>query len=334
MEKHDIVVIGASAGGIEALKEIASQLSRDLQAAVFVVVHVSPHSSGLLPNILNRRSQIKAHTAEDGEPIKPGHVYVAPPDRHLMLGPDRVRVLRGPKHNRQRPAIDLLFRTAAQNFGPRVIGIVLTGFLEDGSSGLAEIKNAGGIAIVQNPDDAEVESMPRNALLQVQADYCVPVAEMGKLLNRLTQTEVPAMAAKHLESGKGAKIEKRQDPTTFSCPECSGTLWEVNENSEIRFECRVGHSYSLDDVSQAEDESVERSLWVALRALEESAALEQRLADVAAERKRPNANKLFAEKAHTRKHHAIVLREFLLGSKRRQSQAEGDMGDEQLQQVS
>ena len=140
------------------------------------------------------------------------------------------------------------------------------------------------------------------------------------------------MTAMH--SGNGRKAEKKQVSTAFTCPECSGTLWEVNENGEIRFECRVGHSYSLDDVSEAEDENVERSLWVALRALEESAALEQRLADIASERKRHHAQKLFTQKAHSRKQHASVLREFLVGARKRQSEAEGDVGKEEIKRVS
>jgi len=158
---HDIVVIGASAGGIEALKEITSHLAPDLDAAIFVVLHVSPDSSGLLPNILNRDSKIPAHQAEDGEPIRPGRIYVAAPDRHMLLERDQVRVVNGPRHNRHRPAIDLLFRTAARHFGKRVTGVVLTGFLDDGSSGLLEIHNAGGATIIQSPDDAEVARCPK-----------------------------------------------------------------------------------------------------------------------------------------------------------------------------
>ena len=180
---RDIVVIGASAGGIEAVRQIASQLRQDIPAAVFVVVHLSPDSSGLLPTILNRRSRVPAHQPEDKETIEPGQIYVAAPDRHMMLEAGRVRMSRGPKHNRHRPAIDLLFRTAARNFGERVIGVVLTGFLDDGSSGLLAIKNAGGVAIIQSPEDAEVAFMPRNALQQVEPDYCVPLREIGQLIN-------------------------------------------------------------------------------------------------------------------------------------------------------
>jgi two-component system chemotaxis response regulator CheB len=335
MPNHDIVVIGASAGGVEALREIVPQLATDLQAAIFVTVHVAPQSTGLLPKILNRRSKIRAHLAKEGETIRPGEIYVARPDYHLLLEPTRVRVVNGPKHNRHRPAIDLLFRTAAKSFGPRVIGVVLTGFLEDGSAGLAAIKKAGGIAIVQSPEDAEVASMPRSALQQVDADYCVPLTDIAPLLNRLTQTEV-TIAMESIYSGNGTQHEpeKSENQTSFTCPECSGILWEVTEDGEMRFECRVGHSYSLDDMSEAADETVERSLWVALRVLEESATIEQRLANIARQRNRPHAQKIFTEKAHARKQHALVLREFLLGTKRRQTEADGDMGKQEMKQVS
>jgi two-component system chemotaxis response regulator CheB len=334
---RDIVVIGASAGGVEAVKEIATNLSSNLDAAVFVVVHVSPSSSGLLPNILNRSSGLPAHQAVNGEKILPGHIYVAPPDHHMLLEPNSVQIVRGPRHNRHRPAIDLLFRTAANTFGNRVIGVVLTGFLDDGSSGLLAIKNAGGIAIVQNPKDAEVESMPRNALQQVEADFCVSLKEIAPLINQLVKSEAQKMAPQDGNpNGKpnGKSNAKKWTNTSFTCPECHGNIWEVDENGELRFECRVGHAYSPMAMMEANDEDVERSLWAALRALEESAALEQRLADLAQDRQRSSAMRLFAGKAHDRKQHAAILREFLTGSKRRVSEAEGDEGKQELQNVS
>lgn len=330
---HDIVVIGASAGGIGALKEITSGLSADLDAAIFVVVHVSPDSSGLLANILNRRSKIPAHQAEDGEAIRPGRIYVAAPDRHLLLESNEVRVVNGPRHNRHRPAIDLLFRTAARHFGERVVGVVLTGFLDDGSSGLLAIHNAGGTTIIQSPDDAEVASMPKSALEQVQPDYCVPLTEIANIINRLAGVEAKPMAHR---SNHKKKTQKKRTQTPFTCPDCHGTIWEVEENGDICFECRVGHSYSPEGMFQANDEDVERSLWVALRSLEESAALERRLAETAQKRGRTHAYKRFAERANERTHHAAVLREVLLGSKRRQSEAEGTEEEttEQVEQVS
>ena len=327
---HDIVVIGASAGGIEALKEITSNLAPDLDAAIFIVVHLSPESSGLLPNILNRHSKIPAHQAEDGEAIRPRRIYVAPPDRHLLLESDQVRVVNGPRHNRHRPAIDLLFRTAARHFTDRVVGAVLTGFLDDGSSGLLAIHNAGGATIVQSTDDAEVASMPKNALEQVQPDYCVPLVEIADIINRLAGVEAKPMARR-----SNHKPEKKRVQTPFTCPDCHGTIWEVDENGEIRFECRVGHAYSPEGMFQANDEDVERSLWAALRSLEESAALERRLANLADKRSRPHAYQRFAERAEERLRHAAILREVLVGSKGKQSEAEGsDKTHAELEQLS
>jgi len=334
LQTHDIVVIGASAGGVEALKQITTQLDPNIKAAIFAVVHVSPRSSGLLANVLDRNSAIPVAHPEDGERIEQGRVYVAPPDHHLLIEGNHIRVVNGPKHNRHRPSIDVLFRSAARHFAERAIGVVLTGFLQDGSSGLLAIKNAGGIAVIQNPDDAEVASMPRSALQQVEPDYCVPVAEIGELLNRLTSLEAETMAAAKSGNGKDRKLQKKTVPTTFTCPDCQGTIWEVEENGEIRYECRVGHSYSPDGMSEAQDEHVERSVWMALRVLEESSALDERLAEVAASRSRHNAQRFYEQKAHARKHHAAVLREFLLGSKRRHSEAEGEAGKEEIKRVS
>src|SRR5262249_36659841 len=308
---HDIVVIGASAGGVETLNEIVGRLPPDIKASIFVVVHVAPDSTGLLPNVLNRRSLVPAIQARDGLEIRHGMIYVAPPDRHLILEDCEIRVVRGPRHNRHRPAIDLLFRTAARNYGERVVGVVLTGFLDDGSSGLLAIKNAGGITVVQDPEDAQVASMPRSALLQVQPDYCVPAREIGDLISRLVEMEGRPMVAAHKGNGGPGSVEKKKTQTSFTCPDCHGTLWEVNENGEIRFECRVGHAYSPEAMREAADDDVERSLWIALRALEETAALDQRLADLSAHRKRESAHSFYRQKAHDRKRHATVLREFL-----------------------
>ena len=331
---RDIVVIGASAGGIEAVRQIASQLRQDIPAAVFVVVHLSPDSSGLLPTILNRRSRVPAHQPEDKETIEPGQIYVAAPDRHMMLEAGRVRMSRGPKHNRHRPAIDLLFRTAARNFGERVIGVVLTGFLDDGSSGLLAIKNAGGVAIIQSPEDAEVAFMPRNALQQVEPDYCVPLREIGQLINALTDVEDKVMAAAQADNGDGrGKSGKKRSQTSFTCPDCHGSIWQVNENGEIRYECRVGHAYSPSGMAAANDEDLERSLWYALRALEESAVLQEHLAQTAAGSNRQKAEKLFVQKAQERKQHAAVLRELLVGSRRRETEAEGDLSKQPMERV-
>jgi two-component system chemotaxis response regulator CheB len=187
---HDIVVIGASAGGVEALVALMRSLPADLEAAVFVVLHVPPQSSSMLPVILDRSGPLPAQHARDGLPIERGQIYVAPPDHHLVVERERMRVVRGPRENRHRPAVDVLFRSAAWEYGPHVIGVVLTGTLDDGTAGLLAIKQRGGIAVVQHPDDALYPGMPRSALAHVDVDHSVPLREIGPLLATLTREAV------------------------------------------------------------------------------------------------------------------------------------------------
>ena len=335
----DIIAIGASAGGVEAVIDIAADLPATLPAAVLVVIHVSPDSSGLLPGILNRSSIWNAVQPEDGTRIEHGNIYIAAPDRHMVVeAGDRIRIIRGPKHNRHRPAIDPLFRSVAYQYRDRAIGVILTGFLADGSSGLAMIKSAGGVAIVQDPNDALVPSMPKRALEQVEPDYCLPLTEIPAALARIVKGEE---AARKVASTKVAsmkrekrKVEKQEQPSAFTCPECHGTIWEVRENGEVRFECRVGHSFSPESMAESNDEDVERALWAALRTLEESASLDQRLADLAAERNRANAYELYSAKAKERKKHAETLRDLLVGgASKRITPVSQTRGDEELEKI-
>src|SRR5262245_32648369 len=199
MANHDIIVLGASAGGIEALTDLVPQLPAALPVAIFVVVHLPPHSPSILPRLLTQAGPLPATHATDGEAIQPGHIYVAPPDFHLLLTPGTVRVVRGPQENLCRPAIDPLFRSAAAAYGPRAIGVILTGSLRDGTAGLLTIKQRGGVAVVQDPADALFPNMPRSALEYVDVDYCVPLAELAGVLARVaaqparnTKTAVPS----------------------------------------------------------------------------------------------------------------------------------------------
>lgn len=335
----DIIAIGASAGGVEALRDIAARLPGNLQAAVLVVIHISPESSGLLPAILNRSSLWNAIQPEDGTPIEHGNIYIAPPDHHMVVEPgDRIRIISGPRHNRHRPAIDPLFRSVARFYGPRAIGMILTGFLADGSSGLAMIKNAGGIAIVQDPNDAMVPSMPRRALEQVDPDYCLPLSEIPAILSSIIkggkpEEKIPPAKVAAMKKEK-KKADKPEQPSPFTCPECHGTIWEVRENGEVRFECRVGHSFSPESMAESNDEDLERALWAALRTLEESASLDQRLADLAAERNRSSAFELYSSKAKERKKHAEILRDLLVGgASKRMAPLEETRGDQALEKI-
>jgi two-component system chemotaxis response regulator CheB len=190
MAGHDIIVIGASMGGIEALTDLVSQLPKNLPAAIFVVQHTRAHTPSYMAQILNRAGLLEARMARDHEPLRHGIIYVAPPDHHLLVKRDQVRVVQGPRENKVRPAIDPLFRSAAANHGPRVIGIILSGLLDDGTAGLLAVKRCGGVAIVQNPKDAAYPDMPESALVNVDVDYCLPIAEMGAILERLVWESV------------------------------------------------------------------------------------------------------------------------------------------------
>jgi two-component system, chemotaxis family, protein-glutamate methylesterase/glutaminase len=293
--RKDIIVIGASAGGLEALRALVAALPADLPASVFVVLHTSAESPGLLAGILDRAGPLPAASPRDGERIRRGRIYVAPPDHHLVVEPGAVRTTRGPKENRFRPAIDPLFRSAAQTYGPRVVGVVLTGYLDDGTAGLWTIKQLGGTAVVQDPADALVPSMPLSALHNVEVDYCVPLAEVAPLLARSAyeeaeervgevpeETRIEVNIAKS-ERAVEAGVMKLGEPSNYACPECHGVLLQLKEENRIRFRCHTGHAYSVESLVAEIDESIEDSLWNAIRSVEEKALLMRHLAEHAGE---------------------------------------------------
>ena len=322
MPTYDIVVVGASAGGVEALSTFVSELPRSLRAAVFVVLHLSRGRS-VLPEILTRAGRLPAEHPSDRDRIEYGRIYVARPDHHLTLEEGRVRVVHGPTENGYRPAVDLLFRSAARIYGPRVIGIILTGALDDGTAGLAAVKEAGGIAIVQDPDEAFASSMPRSARAFVAVDHVLPVREIGALVAGLTNEHAadatpaggPHVTAMEPDLGPpDIALDATARPgkvSVFTCPECHGTLWEADERGIVRFRCRVGHVYSPESMLAAQTDSVDRALWVALRSLEERAALTHRLADRARRRNHTWVSKAFQERALAADEHAAVLRDLL-----------------------
>jgi two-component system chemotaxis response regulator CheB len=328
MPGHDIIVIGASAGGVEALETLARELPSDLDAALFIVLHLPPHSRSVLPLILSRAGPLCAVHPQDGEPIRPGRIYVASPDHHLLVRRGHVRLTHGPSENSYRPAIDPLFRSAAQAYGPRVIGVILSGSLDDGTAGLLTIKRRGGLAVVQDPDDALFAGMPQSAVENVQVDYVAPLAELPSLLARLSQQivkeagdramvneiEEEEMETEIAEFDAGAlKGDTRPGtPSVFSCPECHGTLWESREGEMVRFRCRVGHAYSADSLMAEQSEALESALWSAYRALKESAALSRRLTEQARERDQYFAIPRFAEQAQDAEERAELIRQILL----------------------
>ena len=320
MPGRDIVVVGASAGGVEALRALVGGLPADFPGSVFVVMHTAPDSPGVLAQILDRSGPLPAANATNREVIRRGHVYVAPPDVHMLVEPGHVRLTHGPKENRFRPAIDPLFRSAAQVFGPRVVGVVLTGGLDDGTSGLLAIKRLGGVAVVQDPEEAFMPSMPLSALAQVEVDYTLKVAEMPPVLARLTSTtvaeqggyEVPeeveievkiAMENNALESGVG----KLGSPSIFTCPECHGTLLQLKENGRARFRCHTGHAFSADSLLSQLTESVEETLWSAIRSIDESAMLMRHMAEHVSESD-GGPSERFLEKARDAERRSALVR--------------------------
>jgi two-component system chemotaxis response regulator CheB len=281
-------VIGGSAGGLSALIDLVRNLPADLPAALCVSLHTSAESPGLLPDIVGRKTKMSCAYAQDGQALSPGIVYFAPPDRHLLVSDHTLRVTHGPRENGFRPAVDPLFRTAARAYEKRVAGVVLSGSLGDGSAGLAIIKQAGGISIVQDPEEALFPSMPSAAIAGVDIDHVVRAAEIGPLIMSLTNGSSLKGAAMSRDASvgidsaeRGTDLSKQMpegDLTPFTCPECGGSLWEKDDGRQIRFRCHVGHAFNAESLVQYVTEEVESALWTALRILEEHALLQERMA--------------------------------------------------------
>lgn len=308
-----LILIGASAGGVNALTSITSALPADLPATVLIVMHIGARQS-LLPEILQKLCQLPVKHAEDGAPLLPGQVLIAPPDRHLTVekheGLPRARLWHGPKENYTRPAIDPLFRSAAEAFDGHVIGAILTGYLDDGTAGLQAVKACGGYALVQDPDDAQVPDMPASAMSYVAVDRVLPLNEIGPLLTALASQpaasdhgpHVPEWVVVENQSVQGKtgmdELERIGAPSGYTCPECSGALWKVKDASPLRFRCHTGHSFSAHLLAQLQDRAVENALWSSLRALQEQAGIEQELRQQAADHRHAGAEKHHAERLH------------------------------------
>jgi two-component system, chemotaxis family, protein-glutamate methylesterase/glutaminase len=314
--RRDIVVLGASAGGIEALREIVATLPDDLGAAVFVVLHIGKTHSEL-GRILAKSGPLTAATAVDGQSIKPGRIYVAAPDSHLMLDEGVVRVWRGPRENRSRPAIDPLFRSAALHYGPRVVAALLSGGLDDGVAGLRAVQRHGGKTLVQDPADALYPTLPRNALQVVIPDMVLPAREIGPALvalvgTRIEPIEIPVPDPDALEHAamKGTSPEAMQAigaPTPLTCPECHGALFEMEDGEMARYRCHTGHAFTADSLAEDQDVAVEHALWGALRALRENAQLARTLSGRAKQLNLGRAAEQHDRRAEEADRHAEVL---------------------------
>ena len=316
MKPENIIVVGASAGGFEAIKALVAGLPKDLPAAVLIVWHMSPDVRGVLPQVLNRLDGMGAAHGFDGEKMEEGRIYVAPPDRHLLIEPGQIRVTRGPKENRFRPAVDPLFRSAALHYGPNVIGVILSGALDDGTSGLWTVKQRGGVAVVQDPADAEFPSMPENAIRGAAPDHVVPVAEMPGLLVKLLNGKEKGRAEtagsngeideKRLRLEVGIALENNAleagimehgDYTPYTCPECHGVLSRLKEGNLVRYRCHTGHGFTADSLLTSVTENIEESLWSAIRGVDESIILLNHMGDHFAEVNQPRLAAMFFRKA-------------------------------------
>jgi two-component system chemotaxis response regulator CheB len=325
---HDIIVVGASAGGVEALSELFSRLPADVPASFFVVLHVSDRGTSVLPGILSRRGALPAVHPRDGDPIEPGRVYVAPPGFHLLVQRGAVRLVRGPRENGARPAVDPLFRSAAAAYGRRVVGVVLSGTLDDGTAGLHAVEARGGTAVVQDPDEAMYAGMPRSAAEHVAVDHVLPVAEIAALVVRLANTRVgednggddlpdelkPEIDAVEMDPRLVHADDHPGHPSGYSCPECHGVLWEIREGELVRYRCRVGHAYSVETLLSEQSTAMEAALWTALQALEERASLSRGMAGRMERRGHPGlAARYRDEEAETRDRAEVIRRVLLAG---------------------
>lgn len=333
--RRDTIVIGASLGGPAALRDLVAQLPPDLAASVLIVQHQAPSASDALMIMLRTRASLPVKMAEDGEPIVERQVYVARPDHHLLVSEDdRLIVTRGPRENRSRPAVNPLFRSAAVHRSSRTIGVVLTGALDDGVAGLAAIKRCGGVTVVQDPREAFAPDMPRNAIEEVSVDHILPLSEMGAILTSLVGAPVP-----FVEVDADLRIEARLaeptpmppvamdtigTPASVSCPECGGPIWRVVREGATTYRCYLGHVASPRAMLIGQSAEVERSLWVAIRALQDRATTLRNLSRDSETRGRMQSAQDFGERADETEKHVQQARSFLVELASRDASSEGD----------
>lgn len=320
---RDIVVIGGSAGATAPLKTLLSGLPSDLSAAVFIALHVPARSIGILTTVASAVGRLPVHPAEDGMPIKPGHIYLAVPDHHLILAKGHLRLGRGPRENMVRPAIDAMFRSAAVSYGPRVIGVILSGLLNDGASGLEAIKRCGGIAVVQDPADAIADEMPLSALRAAAVDLTVPSVRLGDVLSDLVQepagwpVPVPPDIRLEVDIAAGERVDSEvlrglADPSALTCPSCGGVMSAVRGSKPLRFRCQVGHAMTADVMAKEQENTVDEALRVALRVIEERAELVARMAEDGRKAGRTAVAETYGERAEEYRKYADTIRRAVL----------------------
>lgn len=329
--RRDIIVIGASAGGVPAINNILAGLSGDFDGSIFIVLHLSPNTPSSIDRVLALSTDLPVSVASDRAPFSRRHVYVAAPDHHLILEAGCMRSIRGPKENWFRPSVDVLFRSAAYTYGPRTIAVVLSGMLEDGAAGLHAVKTRGGLTVVQDPGEARFSTMPEAALRTTSVDATLPSLEIAEYLMKESQKDAPSaddfpisrdleievrIAKQELSSKELLEaVESLGTRTTMTCPECHGTLWVIEEDGQERFRCHVGHAYSVEALSSGQSTLVEEAMWSATRALEEKAMLSRRLADRLRSRGIMRGASTHDENAQRLERQAKLLREVIMQSR-------------------
>jgi len=341
MATRDIIVIGASAGGVQALSQLVRDLPSEIPASIFIVLHIPANAPSLLPAILAREASLPVEQGNDGEKIVHGKVYVAPPDQHLLLENGHTKLVHGPKENLHRPSIDTLFRSAARAAGPRVIGVVLTGARDDGTVGMRAVKQRGGITIVQDPLEAPFPSMPMSVMQDIQVDYSIPLREIAPLLARLSQQraegeenfpmpdqiEIEArIAQQQMKSAELiANVERLGKISRLTCPDCHGALWEIDDKELLRYRCHVGHAFAAESLNEGQSQMLEVALWSAVRALEEQMMLAQRIVERARRANHRHAVTAFERRAREAEEHSSMIRRMLLAGEK------DDIGEEVTQ---
>lgn len=325
MANRDIIVIGGSAGATAPLKEILGRLPKDLPAAVFVVLHIPAQGIGILSTVASAASRLPVVQAKSGMVIERGHIYLGAPDHHLLIYKDHMMLRRGPRENMARPAIDPLFRSAALQYGPRVIGVILSGLLSDGAAGLSAIKRCGGMALVQDPSEAIANEMPLRALEGVTVDLCVPSSRLGDVLSDLTRERagsalpVPPEIQLEVEIAAGERIGSEElkrvaAPAPLTCPACGGVLSEVKAGQPLRFRCQVGHAYTSDALAKEQEGRVDEALRVALRIIGERAELVHRMAGDARVSGRAAVAAMYDARSTEYREYADMIRRVMLQS--------------------
>lgn len=325
MSNRDLIVIGGSAGATTPLKQLLGALKPNLPAAVLIVLHIPARGIGMLSTVAAAAGPLPVFQAEDGMTIEHGHVYIGAPDHHMLVEGPHLRLGRGPRENMVRPAIDPLFRSAAISFGPRVIGVVLSGLLSDGASGLSAIKRCGGLALVQDPSDAAADEMPRRALEAATVDLCVSGGRLGDVLSDLVQeaagTALPIPAELRLEVAIAAgervgsdNLMAMADPVALTCPACGGVMSKVRAPGPLRFRCQVGHGYTADALAKEQEGRIDEALRVALRIIEERAELVHRMAEDGRQTGRRAVAEMYAARADEYRAHAETIRTAVLKS--------------------